>query len=166
MDKAAGKKLASALAPPWKKIKDLNKLVAIGIGLRDRRKLLEAEAEEAGKEERDLKDYIIGMFTADQLREVKTEAGVAKLTMKRIPQIDTGSGGWDLVYAYIVSQGLVGLKVPNKQDIVQVVARQAPWDLIQKRLGERACAERWDAGVKIPGVKVFTKKDIKFGDSD
>ncbi len=135
----------------WRTIKEtdkkrLTKLVATGILLRNKRKALEAEAEAVGKEERALKDFLIENFKDTELKEVSTSAGKAKLTIRTIPQMDAESGGWDAIFNYV-----------KKNDA---------FDLLQKRLHEAACKERWDGGEQIPGVKKFFKKDLKFGDAD
>lgn len=126
--------------------KRLVKLVAAAIELRDKRKSLEDEAAVYGKEESEIKKYLIDNFRKDELTEVKTSAGVAKLVPKQVPQMDTETGGWPAIFAYIAETG--------------------SFDLFQKRLMEAACKERWAAGIKIPGVKEFNTWVLKLGDAE
>ena len=132
----------------WKKIseddpKRLVKLVSEALKMRNERLSLEAEADVFGKVEREIKEMLINNFGKADLTEVKTKLGTAKLEGKNLPQIETPES-WPKFYAH--------------------VAKTGSWDLLQKRLGERACQERWDAGDEIPGVKKFYKLDIKLGE--
>lgn len=127
-------------AVPEKDPKRLSKLVEAGCKLRAKRKALEAEAEVIRKEERALKDFLLEGFDKSALEQIKTKAGTAELSAKTVPQAED----WNAIYTYI--------------------AKHKAYDLLQKRLHERACAERWEAGEAIPGVKQFKVLDIKFGE--
>lgn len=126
--------------------KKLAKLAETGIALRNLRKSLEAHAEAVGKEERALKEYVIENFADSDLTEVRTKAGSMKLVTKILPQMDEATGGWDAIWKYVKNHDA--------------------FDLLQKRLHERACVERWEQGETIPGVKKFIKKDLKLGDAE
>lgn len=131
---------------PPKDPKRLLKLIEAGIKLRNERKELEAQGNAILEEEKALTDFLIKTFEKADLKEVKTPLGTARLVYKDIPVMDPDTGGWDAIYAYIVK---------NKA-----------WELLQKRLGERACQERWEAKQTIPGVKQFTKVTVKLGDAE
>lgn len=110
------------------------------------RKGLEKEAEAISKEVRQIKDALIADFDKGALKEIHTSLGVARLVRKDVPTVDTETGGWDAVWKYIT--------------------KYKAYELVQKRFGEKAVQERWDAGESIPGVKRFTKIDIKLGDAE
>lgn len=126
--------------------KQIVKLIEAGIELRNERKAHEATAQALEAEEKALKEFLIQNFLKADLKEVKTRLGTGRLVTKDIPVMDPDTGGWDAIYKYIVKNNA--------------------WDLIQKRLGEKACQERWDDKVKIPGVKKFTRMDLKLGDAE
>ncbi len=130
----------------WRSIKkgpkQLVELIEAGIKLRDQRKELESKCAALGAEEKALKDFVLDTFDKADLREVKTKAGTARLAVKDVPQAED----WEKIYAHIKKTG--------------------EFDLLQKRLGERACQERWDAKVAIPGVKKFHVVTLKLGDAE
>lgn len=111
-----------------------------------KRKSMEKEAEAISKEVRQIKDALISDFDKGALKEIHTSLGVARLMRKDVPTVDTETGGWDAVWKYIT--------------------KHKAYELVQKRFGEKAVQERWDAGESIPGVKRFTKIDIKLGDAE
>lgn len=120
--------------------KRLAKLAEEGLRLRLARKAKEAEASAMKKEQDALEDFLINTFTTGDLTEVKTKLGVVRMTEKDVP----AAKDWDKIWAFIVQ---------NKA-----------YDLVQKRLGERACQERWENGTAIPGVEQYHQKKIKFGE--
>lgn len=141
---AQGTKLPKAWAS-WRSItekdpKRLAKLAEAGLKLRLARKEKEAEAAALKKEQDELEAHLINTFGVADLREVKTKLGVVTLAEKDVPR----ATDWDAIWQYII-----------KHD-----AR----DLLQKRLGEKACQERWSNGETIPGVEQFHQKKIKFGE--
>jgi hypothetical protein len=126
--------------------KRLSKLIEAAFSLDTARKSLEKQAEALEKEVRAIKEHLIQKFDKSDLTEVKTSLGTARLSKKDVPTVDDSTGGWDAIYKYIT--------------------KHKAWDLLQKRFGEKACQERWDAKVTIPGVKKFNKVDIKLGDAE
>jgi hypothetical protein len=135
----------------WKKISDkdpkrLSKLIEAAFTLDTERKSLEYKARELESEVRAIKDLLINQFDKADLKEIKTRLGTARLSSKDIPIIDPDTGGWDAVYKYIV--------------------KHKAWELLQKRFGEKACQERWEAGEKIPGIQKFHKVEVKLGDAE
>jgi hypothetical protein len=137
--------------PAWRSIQDndpkrLVKLISAGIELRNQRKELERLAKVLGDEEHEIEKSLLNDFDKADLQEVRTPLGVGRLVKKDIPVMDPDSGGWEAIYKYIV--------------------KHKAWEILTKRLGEKACQERWEAGEKIPGIKPFTKAHIKFGDAE
>jgi len=160
--------------------KRLSKLVEAGIELRNERKAHEATAEALRKQEAALVNHLIENFDKADLTEVKTKLGTGRLVRKDIPQMDEATGGWEAVYAYIVRPGVehgldqivLSSVVPKTtlknlvQSMMKAIARHGNWELLHKRLGERACQERWAEKEQIPGVRAFTQVTIKLGDAE
>lgn len=129
----------------WRQIKPsdpkkINKLVETGIRLRALRKDLEAKAASIKKEQDAVEEFLIQNFTSADLRVVKTRAGTASLSEKDVPR----ATDWEAIEKHILA---------TKE-----------FDLLQRRLGEKACQERWNNGKEIPGVTKYHDKRIKFGE--
>lgn len=129
----------------WKKIKKtdpklLQKLGAIGIELRKARKGLEQQAGVLKAEQDALEEFLREQFTKSDLRQVKTRAGTISLSEKDVPRAQD----WDKIHEHIL--------------------KTKEFDLLQKRLGEKACQLRWDDGKEIPGVEKYHDARIKFGE--
>ncbi len=147
--------------------KRLSKLVEAGIELRNERKAHEATAEALRKQEVALVNHLIENFDKADLTEVKTRLGTGRLVRKDIPQMDEATGGWEAVYGHIVS-GPVHAMIdgPKANRVIAAIAKGGSWELLHKRLGERACQERWAEKEQIPGVRAFTQVTIKLGDAE
>lgn len=126
--------------------KRLAKLAEAAFKLDQVRAEAAATAEAAKSKVREIKEEIINNFSKADITEIKTKLGTARLDAKNVPNIDPDTGGWDAVYKYIT--------------------KHKAWDILQKRFGEKACQERWEAGEEIPGVKKFWKMDIKLGEAE
>lgn len=129
----------------WRQIKSndpkrLEKLGAAGIKLRAERKALESAAALLKAEQDAVEDAIINNFTAADLRQVKTRSGTITLMEKDVPR----ATDWEAIEKHILA---------TKE-----------FDLLQRRLGEKACQERWNNGKEIPGVTKYHDKRIKFGE--
>lgn len=154
--------------------KRLAKLVEAGIELRNERKSHEATAKALEAEEKALVTHLIENFTKADLTEVKTRLGTGRLVRKDIPQMDEATGGWEAVYAYIVKPAIEGFSddefefrvAKDRLKLAKYIAQHGNWEMLHKRLGERACQERWEAKEKIPGVKAFNQVTIKLGDAE
>ena len=78
----------------------------------------------------------------NQLPRNKLDGAVGRTAQCRLSKIDVGNAkDWDKLRKYIV-----------KEDA---------WDLLQKRLSNTACRERWEAKKVIPGVEIFTRISLK-----
>jgi hypothetical protein len=75
--------------------------------------------------------------TAAKLKGTGFAGNLGVITVERENKnvIDTENGGWDKYYAFIKKTGA--------------------FDLLQKRIGEKALQDRLDAGVKVPGITTF-----------
>lgn len=169
--------------PQWRKIKSddpkrLAKLIEAGFELVSLKKLYTREADEVDAELRQIKALVIHDFEKSAINEIATKLGTARFATKDVPVSDPGSGGWEATYAYIVQDAIekfstadgklkldTELKKYHKR-LSHYIAQHGFWDILHKRLGEKACAARWEEKQKIPGVKQFTQADIKFGDAE
>jgi hypothetical protein len=75
--------------------------------------------------------------TAAKLKGTGFAGKLGAVTVEREDKltVDTENGGWDKIYAWIKKTG--------------------NFDCLQKRLGEKAIADRLAAGVKVPGITTF-----------
>ena len=151
MTKTAEKQAQDAAQDPSAKLaeklkakypKTLGACIDLGFSLREKRKALEAQAEKVSEEEAALAEYILEQFKDQKIDGARGKKGLASFVPKKVPVIDIDLGGWPALYKHIQKSG--------------------DFELLQKRLGEKAVQERWDAGKAIPGVKPFIKKQLKF----
>lgn len=157
----------------------LAKAIEEGFQLQETYRRLKARADEAEQDLKDHKKKLIDTFTKTELKEVVTRLGTAKLVPKDIPQMDKDSGGWPAIYTYVVEAPIAEWMENTKpksltsageaakwvKALAKFVAEKGNWELLEKRLGRKACQERWKDKVRIPGVKAFHVTDLKFGES-
>lgn len=113
--------------------KSLGRCADLYHDVRELRLLMEKECEAIKSRETEIQEHIInnlpkGDTGASGMRyraQVKTEDK---------PQVSDEKGGWPAVWAFI-----------KKTD---------RFDLLQKRLGEKAIQDMWDDGQEVPGVAV------------
>ena len=105
-------------------------------------KEVDAEAAEVVQ----IKDAIRLIMNKCQMKEVSTALGVVRLVPKTVYQPDKENGGWDKIWAYVV--------------------KTKSYDLLEKRLHQAACRERYEDRKQIPGVKLFEMVVIKLGDAE
>ena len=106
-------------------------LLDFAFDLREKRKVLEREAEEIGKQEKAALEEVMGRVQKDQISGLRTAKCSAFLDEKDVPQIVD----WSAFYKHIQETG--------------------DFDLLQRRPGEKACQSRWENGEKLPGVEKF-----------
>lgn len=99
--------------------------------MRVERMRLDGIAEEIRKAEYLVKEELLKRFGKQQLDGAKGKVGSASAKMRDIPQFEDDAK----FYAYLKKTG--------------------DFDLLQRRLNESAVKERWEAGKKVPGLKVF-----------
>lgn len=103
---------------------------------------MEKEAEEVKSFESKLKDHMINGLSASDDTGASGLKYRVQIVTKDVPRVDTEAedGGWPKLWAYIAKTGR--------------------FDLLQKRLGEKAVAAFWEQGETIPGVVKFRAKDV------
>jgi hypothetical protein len=102
---------------------------------RERRLELDHESERVKGLESKLQDWFITNLSTKQTG-VAGQVARVQVEPKNVPQVED----WDKLYAYI--------------------KRTGAWELLQRRLGEAAVKERWDAKKQVPGVTVFHAKKV------
>lgn len=162
--------------PQWRKIKSddpkrLAKLTEAGFELVSLKKLYTREVKEIDDEVKQIEALLIHDFEKSAIQEINTKLGTARFTSKDIPISDPDAGGWEATYAYIVEAAIDDFlvkrgKITSTKKMAKHIAQHGFWDILHKRLGEKACAARWEEKQKIPGVKQFQQAGIKFGDAE
>lgn len=118
--------------------KSLGRCADLYHDVRELRLLMEKECEAIKARETEIQEHIIANLPKGDTGAsgLKYRAQVKSETK---PQVSDEKGGWQAVGAYI--------------------AKNNRWDLLQKRLGEKAIQDLWDDGVDVPGVaKVHVPK--------
>jgi hypothetical protein len=133
----ATKNLPAAWQPAKKLPTKLGDCIDLFAAAYTERKRREAEALEVKKYEDAIEEHIVKLFGAQELNGARGKLGSISLVEKDVPTVTD----WDAFYAYIY--------------------KNQAWEMLQKRPGDRACQERWDAGEKIPGVDKLHKKDVR-----
>jgi hypothetical protein len=124
-----------AKTPAFKIPKKLGAVTDLLVATRDARLALAKQVEELQARETALKDYIINNVPKDSAG-AKGAAYTAKPVTKTKPRVTD----WDKFYEY--------------------VRRNKAFDLLQRRLGENAVAERWADKKVVPGVESFNYVDV------
>lgn len=126
-------KLADPLLVGSPMPKSLGRCADLYHDVRDLRLLMEKECEAIKARETEIQEHIIrtlpkGDTGASGLRYR------AQIKMEDKPQVDETKGGWPALWEFI--------------------AASKRFDLLQKRLGEKAIADMWEQGEAVPGVAV------------
>lgn len=97
---------------------------------------LQKSVDDIKKRETLLKEYLISNLPKSEASGVAGKLARVTIVTKLVPQVED----WDSLYAYIKKNGA--------------------WELLQRRLGETAVKERWEAGKTVPGVVAFQMTDV------
>lgn len=122
---------------------------------RDARLALQKKQEEElaklKADEAALKEFIINELPKSQAGGIVGEHYTAQITKAEVPR--AAADGWPKIYATIVKEYLTHAK---RKDGLQ----DGAFALLQRRLGEGAVKEMWEAGKTVPGVEKFTVIDL------
>lgn len=121
---------------PQKYPKALGACIDLVYELREQRLAIEKEVEAMKAEEEKIKLHISESFNQTGLDAAKGKLGQASTSIIVLPKAED----WTLIHKHIQKTG--------------------DFDLLHKALTAAACAERWDAGIVIPGISQFKKKKI------
>lgn len=87
-------------------------------------------------EERAIKDKLIDALPKSDLEGVSGRRAKVRIVTKQVPTVKN----WDQLRRYVV--------------------KNQAWELLQKRCSSTAFRERWEDGVKVPGVEPFNVVDV------
>lgn len=102
---------------------------------------LDKASEELKKKVAQLKEHIINTLPASEATGVAGKLVRVCIVPKERPNVED----WDKFYAFILKQ--------SKKD-------PGVWALLQKRVGDAAVKEYWEAGKDVPGVGHFQYKSL------
>lgn len=128
----AVKKVAAPKAPKFVLPKTLGAAADMLYSTRERRLELSKQVDELSRQETLIKEYVINTLPKSNAKGVSGKFAHVKVDTKDVPQVKD----WDKVYAYITK---------NKR-----------FDLLQRRLNDKAVQDLLDDKKKIPGIETFT----------
>lgn len=99
--------------------------------LKAKRLAAQKVADAIEEEEKALKEHIIQNLPKSETTGVAGKLARVTVVTKEVPQVKD----WDAFYAHVKKTG--------------------NFDLMQRRLADKAVQERWEAGKKVPGVEAF-----------
>ena len=106
--------------------------------LRASRLTIEKEVAKIREQESKAKSALLQSLTENNV----TSVGGQKVRVTHVVKDKPSVSDWSVFYEYIQQTG--------------------SFDLLQRRVGERAVKDRWDEGVKIPGVESFPIDEISY----
>ena len=104
---------------------------------------LQRQADELKKRETQLAEHLIQNLPKSDATGVAGKVARVTVTTKVRPEVQD----WDALYAYIHTRA--------KKD-------PGVWSLLQRRVGDAAVQEIWDAGKDVPGVKPFQYPKLSY----
>lgn len=102
--------------------------------VRELRLMMEKEVEAIKARESEIQEYILSNLSKSDDTGAAGLRYRAQVRVEDKPQVSEEKGGWKALWKFI--------------------AANDRFDLLQKRLGEKAIADMWDAGENVPGVAV------------
>jgi len=116
--------------------KTIGACVDLYYNLRAKRLELQSAVEDIKKDEAVLRDHIIDNLSAQDAESVGGK--IAKATIKK--SVHASAKDWTKIWAYL--------------------RRTKNYQIIGKRLNDKACRELWEDKKVIPGVERFDKKSV------
>lgn len=119
--------------------KSLGRCADLYHDVRELRLAMEKEVEAVKSRETEIQEHIINNLSKSDDTGAAGLRYRAQVRSETKPQVNELEGGWKAVWSFI--------------------AKNNRFDLLQKRLAEKAVADMWDAGEEVPGVaKVHVPK--------
>ena len=106
--------------------------------LRASRLAIEKEVARIREQESRAKSALLQSLTENKV----TSVGGQKVRVTHVVKDKPSVNDWEEVYSYIRETG--------------------SFDILQRRIGERAVKDRWDDGVKIPGIESYPIDEISY----
>jgi hypothetical protein len=104
---------------------------------------------------------LINTLPADDAEGVVGKLAKAVIVSKTVPTVEAAD--WPKVYAFMLEDALaeaIKKGVVSAPKLACVLAEKGSFDLLQRRINNKAVTERWDANVAIPGIGQFVKKTV------
>lgn len=120
----------------WLKRQSLAALADMYYTVREKRLAAQKVGELIEKDEGFLREFLIANLPLSDATGIAGKLARVSVTASSIPTVEN----WDAFYAY--------------------VKKSNSFDLLQRRVSDKAVMERWEAGKAIPGVGKFTKKKL------
>lgn len=111
--------------------KDLGACADLLWTTREKRYALQKQVTECEEHESALKEHLINTLPKSKAEGITGKLARATIGRKVVPTVKD----WTKFYQYI--------------------AKNKAWELLQRRVGEKAVMERWEAGKTVPGVDRF-----------
>ena len=124
--------MATAATPKFKFPKTMGACADKIYELRQKRLDAQKVVDAIQAEESALREHIIQTLPKSETTGVAGKLARVTVVTKSIPQVKD----WDAFYKY--------------------VAKNKAFDLMQRRLSDKAVTDRWEAGKKVDGVEAFT----------
>ncbi len=128
--------------------------------LRAEKAVLTAQIAKIAEVEGAIEAHLIYSLPADDAEGVVGKLATVRIVSKVVPLAED----WPKLYGFIVLQAIKAAKcfktTEQEKLATQLIVEHAPWDLIQRRVSGPAVKDRWTAGVAIPGISKFNKKDV------
>jgi len=140
-----GKDNSHKYSPKWKVPKNVATAADLLWQAQERKKVAQAAVDTIAAEESDLKAWLIETLPKSNAAGVTGKLCRVTVVKKEVPRAES----WPKVYASIVSQYQSHMRKKDGQ-------QDGAFALLQRRLGEGAVKEAWEAGLSIDGVGKFT----------
>lgn len=144
-------KLATAFVPPdgWQEPKSLGVAADKLWETRQKRLVMQKEVDALQAQETALKNYLIHKLPEQDANGIAGKKCRVSAITKEFPKVED----WSLLYATLVADY-------NKHARKKDGQQDGAFALLQRRLGETAVKERWEAGVAVAGVGKFVFTDL------
>jgi hypothetical protein len=101
---------------------------------------MEKEVKAVAEREAEIREHIINNLSKSEDTGASGLRYRAQIVNKTVPKIAEGDAGWPKLWAFI--------------------AKNNRFDLLQKRLGEKAVEDMWENGEAVPGVDKFNTPTV------
>lgn len=140
-----GKDNSHKYSPKWKAPKNTATAADLLWQAQERKKVAQAAVDLIAAEESDLKAWLIKSLPKSDANGVTGKLCRVTVVKKEVPRVES----WPKVYASVVAQYQSHMRKKDGQ-------QDGAFALLQRRLGEGAVKEAWEAGLSIDGVGKFT----------
>lgn len=126
----------AAKPAPFKIPKKLGEVADLLYATKQARLAKQKEIDELASQETQLKNYIIENLPKSEATGTAGKVARVQVVVKQKPAVKD----WEALYAFI--------------------SKTKSWEFLQRRLGEAAVKDRWEAGKTVPGVEATPVVDV------